>query len=41
MPSPALIARAIRHNMRLWLAERRQLWRERYRGTARSRSGSR
>ncbi|BCQ10192.1 putative protein [Mycobacterium heckeshornense] len=41
VPSPTLIARAIGHNMRLWLAERRQLWRERYRGSARSRSGSR
>jgi 2-polyprenyl-6-methoxyphenol hydroxylase-like FAD-dependent oxidoreductase len=41
IPSPALIARAIRHNMRLWLAERPQLWRERYRGRARSKSGSR
>ncbi len=29
VPSPALIARAVRHNLRLWLAERRQLWRER------------
>jgi hypothetical protein len=30
-PSPALVARAVRHNMRLWLRERRQLWRDRRR----------
>jgi 2-polyprenyl-6-methoxyphenol hydroxylase-like FAD-dependent oxidoreductase len=41
VPSPALIARAVRHNMRMWLAERRQLRRERYGVTARSKSGSR
>jgi 2-polyprenyl-6-methoxyphenol hydroxylase-like FAD-dependent oxidoreductase len=28
-PSPALVGRTIRHNMRLWLGERRQLRRER------------
>ncbi|ORV98856.1 FAD-dependent oxidoreductase [Mycobacterium kyorinense] len=37
IPSAKLIARTIRHNMRLWLAERRQILRER----VRSRSGSR
>ncbi|ORV10118.1 oxidoreductase [Mycobacterium celatum] len=37
IPSAKLIARTIRHNMRLWFAERRQLLRER----ARSKSGSR
>lgn len=37
IPSAKLITRTIRHNMRLWLGERRQLWRDR----ARSRSGSR
>jgi 2-polyprenyl-6-methoxyphenol hydroxylase-like FAD-dependent oxidoreductase len=37
IPSARLIARTIRHNMRLWLAERRQVLRER----VRSRSGSR
>jgi 2-polyprenyl-6-methoxyphenol hydroxylase-like FAD-dependent oxidoreductase len=41
IPSPTLVARAIRHNLRLWLAERRQLRRDRYRESARSRSGSR
>jgi hypothetical protein len=41
VPSPALIGRAVSHNMRLWLAERRRQWRERYRGSARSKSGSR
>ncbi|MBO0863812.1 MAG: oxidoreductase [Mycobacterium sp.] len=41
IPTPALVARTIRHNMRLWLAERRQAWRDRYRATGRSRSGSR
>jgi 2-polyprenyl-6-methoxyphenol hydroxylase-like FAD-dependent oxidoreductase len=41
IPSPALVVRTIRHNMRLWLAERRQAWRDRYRTGARSRSGSR
>ncbi|ORB17170.1 FAD-dependent oxidoreductase [Mycobacterium noviomagense] len=41
VPSPALIGRAVGHNMRLWLAERRQQWRERYRDSARSKSGSR
>ncbi len=41
VPSPALVARAIRHNMRLWLAERRQARRERYPAVAGSRSGSR
>lgn len=41
IPSPKLVGRAIRHNLRLWLAERRQLWREHYRESARSRSGSR
>ncbi|MBV9350604.1 MAG: oxidoreductase, partial [Mycobacterium sp.] len=44
-PSPALVARAIRHNMRLWTGERRQLWRdrrrERYGVRLLSRSGSR
>jgi flavin-dependent dehydrogenase len=35
VPSAALIARTIRHNTRLWLSERRRLWR------ARSASGSR
>lgn len=30
-PSPALVARAVRHNMRLWLGERRQLRRDRRR----------
>jgi hypothetical protein len=34
IPSPGLIARTIRHNMRLWLAERRQLWRDRRRVSA-------
>jgi 2-polyprenyl-6-methoxyphenol hydroxylase-like FAD-dependent oxidoreductase len=49
VPSAGLVVRAIRHNMRLWLAERRQLLRDRrqarrdrYRAAlARSRSGSR
>lgn len=41
IPSPKLVGRAIRHNLRLWFRERRQLWRERYRESARSRSGSR
>lgn len=41
IPSPKLVGRAMRHNLRLWLGERRQLWRERYRESARSRSGSR
>ncbi|HZE17168.1 MAG TPA: oxidoreductase, partial [Mycobacterium sp.] len=41
-PSPSLVARAVRHNMRLWLGERRQLWRDRRRGspaTMRGRGG--
>ncbi len=29
VPSARLVLRTIRHNMRLWLAERRQMWRER------------
>ncbi len=29
IPSAGLITRTVRHNMRLWLGERRQLWRER------------
>jgi 2-polyprenyl-6-methoxyphenol hydroxylase-like FAD-dependent oxidoreductase len=41
VPSPTLIARTIRHNMRLWLAERRQIRRDRHRRGVRSRSGSR
>ncbi|MGH3633401.1 FAD-dependent oxidoreductase [Mycobacterium sp.] len=41
IPSPALVGRTIRHNMRLWLAERRQLRHNRYLETFRSRSGSR
>jgi 2-polyprenyl-6-methoxyphenol hydroxylase-like FAD-dependent oxidoreductase len=40
VPSARLTARAIRHNVRLWLAERRQAWRDRYSDSARSRSGS-
>ena len=42
-PSPALVARAVRHNMRLWLGERRQLWRDRRRvspATMRGRGGT-
>jgi 2-polyprenyl-6-methoxyphenol hydroxylase-like FAD-dependent oxidoreductase len=35
VPSGALVARTVRHNMRLWLAERRQLWRDRYRARSR------
>jgi len=41
IPSPALVARTIRHNMRLWLAERRQARRDRYDISPRSRLGSR
>jgi flavin-dependent dehydrogenase len=41
VPSPKLIARTIRHNMRLWLAERRQTRRDRHPRNVRSRSGSR
>lgn len=41
IPSPTLVGRTIRHNMRLWLAERRQHRRAHYRDSARSRSGSR
>ncbi|OBI49278.1 oxidoreductase, partial [Mycobacterium kyorinense] len=41
VPSARLVGRAIRHNMRLWLAERRQARRARYPDSARSRSGSR
>lgn len=48
VPSTGLVTRTIRHNMRLWLGERRQLLRERrqarrdrYRVSDRSRSGSR
>ncbi len=29
IPSAGLITRTVRHNMRLWLVERRQLWRQR------------
>ncbi len=29
IPSPGLVTRTVRHNMRLWLGERRQLWRQR------------
>lgn len=42
IPPPALVVRTIRHNMRLWLAERREARRNgRYRTGAWSRSGSR
>ena len=41
VPSPALVARTIRHNMRLWLAERRPARRDRYPASSGSRSGSR
>jgi 2-polyprenyl-6-methoxyphenol hydroxylase-like FAD-dependent oxidoreductase len=41
IPTPGLVARTIRHNMRLWLAERRQTRREPLRRQPRSRLGSR
>ena len=41
IPSPSLVVRTMRHNMRLWRAERRELRRNRYGASARSRSGSR
>ncbi|WP_343600973.1 oxidoreductase [Mycobacterium sp.] len=41
VPSAAIVGRAVRHNMRMWLGEHRQVWRDRYGNRARSRSGSR
>jgi 2-polyprenyl-6-methoxyphenol hydroxylase-like FAD-dependent oxidoreductase len=41
IPPPRLVARTIAHNMRLWLAERRQARRARYPASSGSMSGSR
>lgn len=40
VPSPKLVGRAVAHNLRLWLGERRQVWRDRYRVSARSHPGT-
>jgi 2-polyprenyl-6-methoxyphenol hydroxylase-like FAD-dependent oxidoreductase len=39
VPRLRLVARTIRHNMRLWLGERRQMWRDRRRVSTPVRSG--